>query len=150
MMFGSSLSYRAFGEVYTMEWNLCTGLGVSIQAGHHKNAMQSGTLLFRQRFSATKVMNYATMWLSKIPQSPECVQAGYAQSVSMSSCTRVRETLPAAQPCIISSFPCILEVMKMTSAPKLSHVSLSSFTVSGRPPRFFESQRIIRSGSMCL
>ena len=38
----------------------------------------------------------------------------------------------------------------MTSAPKLSHTSLRSFTVSGRPPLFFESQRIIRSGSILL
>ena len=58
--------------------------------------------------------------------------------------------LPARQPCIISSLPCMFEVMKITSAPKLFHVSLRSCMVSGRPPRFFESQRIILSGSMCL
>lgn len=58
--------------------------------------------------------------------------------------------VPARQPCIISSLPFMLEVMKMTSAPKLSHVSLSSCTVFGRPPRFFESQRIILSGSILL
>src|SRR3569833_2260337 len=60
------------------------------------------------------------------------------------------EHIRARQPCIISSLPCMLEVMKMTSAPQLSQVSFRSFTVSGRPPRFFESQRIIRSGSMCF
>jgi hypothetical protein len=38
----------------------------------------------------------------------------------------------------------------MTSAPQLFHVSLSSWTLSGLPPRFFESQRIILSGSMCF
>lgn len=38
--------------------------------------------------------------------------------------------------------------MKMTSAPKLCHVSFSSCTESGLPPRFFESHRIMRSGSM--
>jgi len=38
----------------------------------------------------------------------------------------------------------------MTSAPNLSQVSLRSSIVFGRPPRFFESQRIILSGSMCL
>lgn len=58
---------------------------------------------------------------------------------------------PAArQPCIISSLPCKFDVMKITSAPNRSHVSLRSSIVSGRPPRFFESQRIIRSGSICL
>lgn len=60
------------------------------------------------------------------------------------------ENVPARQPCIISSLPCMLDVMKMTSAPKLSHTSLSSLTLSGRPPRFFESQRIMRSGGMLL
>ncbi len=62
---------------------------------------------------------------------------------------RPLESSPARQPCIISSLPCMLDVMKMTSAPKLSHVSLRSFMVSGRPPCFFESQRIILSGSIC-
>lgn len=57
--------------------------------------------------------------------------------------------VPARQPCIISLLPCLLEVIKMTSAPKLSHVSLRSFIVSGRPPRFFESQSIILPGSIC-
>jgi hypothetical protein len=58
--------------------------------------------------------------------------------------------IPARQPCTISSLPCLLEVMKITSAPKFSHVSLRSCIVSGRLPRFFESQRIILSGSICL
>jgi hypothetical protein len=40
--------------------------------------------------------------------------------------------------------------MNMTSAPNLVHVSFKSSIESGRPPRFFESQRIIRSGSMCF
>lgn len=58
--------------------------------------------------------------------------------------------VPARQPCIISSLPCLLEVMKMTSAPKLVHVSLRSCMLSGLPPRFFVSHKIILSGSMCL
>jgi hypothetical protein len=53
-------------------------------------------------------------------------------------------------PCIISSLPCALLVINTTSAPNRVHVSLSNAIVSGRPPRFLESHRIMRSGSMCL
>jgi hypothetical protein len=53
-------------------------------------------------------------------------------------------------PCIISSFPVAFDVMKTTSAPNRVHVSRSNAMVSGRPPRFFESQSIMRSGSMCF
>ena len=59
-----------------------------------------------------------------------------------------RIDVPSRHPCIISSLPWRLEVIKMTSAPKLCQVSLRSLTLSGRPPRFLESQRIMRSGSM--
>lgn len=55
---------------------------------------------------------------------------------------------PSRHPCIISSFPFMLDVMKITSAPKLFQVSFRSCIVSGRPPRSFVSHSIIRSGSM--
>ena len=58
--------------------------------------------------------------------------------------------IPARHPCIISSFPCILLVMKITSALQETHVSFNNFIVSGRPPRFLLSHSIMRSGSILL
>jgi len=106
----------------------------------------------------TKRAEYAGRYLrtNKAVRSPTACRTRACQLPGVSSLLVVRSlvgldmNIPAAHPCIISSLPCLLEVMKMTSALKLFQVSLRSWTVSGRPPRFFESQRIMRSGSMCL
>lgn len=79
-----------------------------------------------------------------------CIPAVIPVSIQVCMRSRGGGHIPLRQPCIISSFPCLLDVINITSAPKLSHVSWRSFMVSGRPPRFLESQRIILSGSMCL
>lgn len=93
---------------------------------------------------------------SEVPKSTKSIHPGWKPSNIVSNkeqgsnSGQIIFNIPLRQPCIISSLPCLFEVIKMTSAPKLSYVSFRSCTVSGRPPRFFESQRIILSGSMLL
>jgi hypothetical protein len=88
----------------------------------------------------------------KVPQRAEGMQTSYTLEVSPVHINFLsvgkngsrKIDIPARHPCIISSFPCILLVIKMTSAPNLVHVSCSNSIVFGRPPRFFESHRIMR------
>jgi hypothetical protein len=61
---------------------------------------------------------------------------------------RIELCEPSRHPCIISSLPFMLDVIKITSAPKLFQVSLRSCIVSGRPPRSLVSHSIILSGSI--
>lgn len=87
-------------------------------------------------------------------RSPRVCRKRACPLYQSSTVSEIHETLrielyePSRHPCIISSFPFMLDVMKMTSAPKLFQVSLRSCIVSGRPPRSLVSHSIIRSGSM--